>query len=493
MKKVLSILLTLMILLSAFAVLTASAEETGAWEIDVPQVRIVTDDGNGLQLKKADGYVSATMTVTDTNGNPVGGAGEVKIRGNSTMNLEKKSYTFKFTKKQDILGMGKAKKWALAANMFDPTLLRNYTAVDTARELGLEYTSEKQIVELWVDGSFRGCYLLIEPIEEGKTRVDIDIESNDGKNDFIIEREYNHVDEGVTYFRSNNVRFACKEPDEPNEEQLAYIQSTVDEVFDALKSGDRETIEKKIDIDSFAKYYLLNEFTKTVDFDYSSVFFYYRDGKLYAGPAWDYDLAMGNQDINASSNYAAANQTDDLYCTAKHFYNWLCRCEWFFDAVRQIYLEHSDYLNNIGAENGLIDTLYNTHKAAIDRNFQVAGWHTYAYYTNFNKRPSSVYTENLAYFKSWCSARAAWLNGYFTEDVAECVVGDSNGSGELDILDATFIQRELVGLATQSDLLLESDADCDGEVCILDATRVQRKLADLHAPYAGESIWVKAS
>ena len=26
----------------------------------------------------------------------------------------------------------------------------------------------------------------------------------------------------------------------------------------------------------------------------SSVFFYYKDGKLYAGPAWDYDLSAGN-------------------------------------------------------------------------------------------------------------------------------------------------------------------------------------------------------
>ena len=71
-------------------------------------------------------------------------------------------------------------------------------------------------------------------------------------------------------------------------------------------------------------------------------------------------------------------------------------------------------------------------------------------------------------------------------------IGDADGDGLLDILDATLIQRALVGL----DIVLEdadrywcggmdgawkrySDADGDGSITILDATRIQRTLAGL--------------
>ena len=74
--------------------------------------------------------------------------------------------------------MGKGKKWVLLANAFDPTLMRNYLAFDTARELGFAYVPGQKITELWIDGAFRGCYTLMTPVQEGKDRVDIDIESS---------------------------------------------------------------------------------------------------------------------------------------------------------------------------------------------------------------------------------------------------------------------------------------------------------------------------
>ena len=490
-KRILALILCITLVTAVFTCYGASAAEIGepeavgetqpAEEILVPQIRIVTTDNVGLSLKKADDYVEASMTVTGTDGTVLSGAGQVKIRGNSTSALNKKSYTFKYDAKKDVLGMGKAKKWALVANAFDPTLLRNYVAIEAAAQLGLEYTSEHRIVEVWMDGSFRGCYTLIEPIQEGKTRVDIDIESNGGMNDFLIEREYNHVDAGVVYFTSNGVRFACKDPDEPSESQLAYIKATMNEIISTLKTGTREKIKEMVDIPSFARYYLLNEFVKDVDVDYSSVFFYYKSGKLYAGPAWDYDLALGNEDAAASANYARANAVDGLYCNDRHLFRWLCSRDWFFDEVRQVYLEYSDVLDSIGAEGGLIDSLYSTYKTVIDRNFSEAKWRM-TYYANLNKRPLSTYQANLDYFKSWCSDRAAWLKGYFTEDLTGYLLGDSDLSGDVGILDATAIQRTLASLSVSAFDTIAADTDGDGTVSILDATIIQRWLAAIATP-----------
>lgn len=57
--------------------------------------------------------------------------------------------------------------------------------------------------------------------------------------------------------------------------------------------------------------------------------------------------------------------------------------------------------------------------------------------------------------------------------------GDANGDGEVDILDATHIQRWLVGLDKPTSGIIEvlGDADGDGSTSILDATCIQRYLA----------------
>ncbi len=308
MRKIISLFLcaVCIVTLAAVSRTTTLAAETA----EVPKLYITTDNGSGLSLQKEDGYTDAHIKVTDNGESVADESVVVKVRGNSTAMARKKSFTFKFSKKRDLLGMGKGKKWALLANPFDPTLLRNYVMFDFADELGLEYTSRQKIVELWLDGSFRGCYTLMEPVQDGKDRVDIDVEGN---KDFLLEYERLRTDEGTSYITSKGgLRFGVSAPDEPDDEQLEYITNTVNRLTDVMASGDREAIENAIDVPSFAKFYVLNEFAKTNDFNFSSVFFYYKDGKLYAGPPWDYDLSMGNVNKDFSSNSASAFKTDGL-------------------------------------------------------------------------------------------------------------------------------------------------------------------------------------
>ena len=62
------------------------------------------------------------------------------------------------------------------------------------------------------------------------------------------------------------------------------------------------------------------------------------------------------------------------------------------------------------------------------------------------------------------------------EDV---MIGDADLDGEVTILDATTIQRHLVGLPVENFSEAAADADGDGEVTILDATTIQRYLVGL--------------
>jgi diketogulonate reductase-like aldo/keto reductase len=58
--------------------------------------------------------------------------------------------------------------------------------------------------------------------------------------------------------------------------------------------------------------------------------------------------------------------------------------------------------------------------------------------------------------------------------------GDADGNGELDIIDATVIQRYLVGLPTSAPINMQAAiVSGDDELSIIDATWIQRKLASI--------------
>lgn len=480
MKKALSLLTILALCFCGvrFAVAAAAlpARAVGVSSVTVPKIEVSTAAGNGASLQKADGYVDAQIKITDTDGSELGGTVQFKVRGNSTAleSVQKKSFNFKFSKKTEVLGMGKGKKWVMLANAFDPTLLRNYTAMELARELELPYTSQQRFVELWLDGAYHGCYVVCEPVQEGKDRVDIDIESNEGKKDFLIEYEATRVEDDVTYFTVNGLRFSVTEPEEPTDDQLDYITQVMTDITQTLITGDETAVRGKIDVPSFAAYYLLNEFNKTADFGYSSVFFFYQDGRLYAGPAWDYDLALGNLNPElASASAKAASRTSDIYQNQRNVYRWLCRQEWFQQEIRDVYRAHYDFIARIGADGGFLDTMRARYADVIARNF--TRWSVKRHWLNYQRRPDNTYDENYRYFKNWCAERNAWLAGYY--DVPGSVIlGDVDGDRKVTILDATAIQRRLASFSTSVYEEAAADADGSGEVDILDATVIQRWL-----------------
>ena len=123
-----------------------------------------------------DAYVQAAVRIVDPNGRFAeidDGEATVKVRGNSTSSGAKKPYNIKLSSKKDVLGMGRAKKWCLLANLYDKTMLRNKLSYDFAAEIGMDYVSSCEFAELYLNGVYRGCYLLTEAVEIGETRVDL--------------------------------------------------------------------------------------------------------------------------------------------------------------------------------------------------------------------------------------------------------------------------------------------------------------------------------
>ncbi len=81
------------------------------------------------------------------------------------------------------------------------------------------------------------------------------------------------------------------------DESLEKFGKEFEEFERAVKKGDYEKITELVDVDSFAEYFLLNEFAGNPDGFFTSFFMYKNDDDdlIHAGPVWDFDAAFGNK------------------------------------------------------------------------------------------------------------------------------------------------------------------------------------------------------
>ena len=94
-----------------------------------------------------------------------------------------------------------------------------------------------------------------------------------------------------------------KSPEYASKGEIEYISKYYQDFEDAVitENGKNEAgkhYSEYIDVDSFAEYYAFNEWTSNMDCGLTSTYLYKPvNDVLYAGPVWDYDIALGNNDI----------------------------------------------------------------------------------------------------------------------------------------------------------------------------------------------------
>lgn len=272
---------------------------------------------------------------------------QIKGRGNSTWEMEKKPYNIKLDEKANLFGMGKSKKWSLIANHGDASLIRNVLAYEAAKRAGMDYTPLFTPVDLYINGNYEGSYLLTTRIEVDKTRIniqnledaneeanpDVDIEAlprggaygkyagllentmkwieipNDPEDitgGYVIEMELanRYADEVSGFVTSRSQPFTMKSPEYASKAQMEYISSYYQKVEDAIfDSVDMSELDEILDVESMSQMYLINEWCSNMDASLTSTYFYKPVGEpLHAGPVWDFDIAFGNNDAGRFGN-----------------------------------------------------------------------------------------------------------------------------------------------------------------------------------------------
>lgn len=225
----------------------------------------------------------------------------LKGRGNFQWGMAKKPYTIKLAKDTGLLGMKEGRKWNILAGYIDKTFLRDYLTFSLAKTAGLEHTPDCRFIDVFLNGVYNGHYLLTESIQIGENRIDID---KNTEAIFEIEAVYRHGDH--TYcieMIDDYIHVMYKKPDEEDLdaeirlENLRKFKEFFYKLDKSLSEGYDE-YSKYIDVESFVNWYIVNEFCKNYDSNFtSSCYCYLKDGKIYMGPVWDYHTCYGSQDV----------------------------------------------------------------------------------------------------------------------------------------------------------------------------------------------------
>ena len=274
------------------------------------RVIITTPNGVGI-TSKTEWVKGSTIRIIDKDGNEdLNATTSIRGRGNTTWTYPKKPYALKLDSKSEILGMPKHKRWVLLANWMDRTLLRNDIAYEMARRV-MAWAPRGEFVELYLNGVHQGNYYLCEHIKVDKNRVNIaELDEDTDFSDpsqitggYILEfDEYGEYDEPNFFFTAVlGHPVAVKEPDEEVLTSLAhpgflYIQNytnNIEQILEADKGvcARWSEVEALIDVKSYIDWWLVHELTGNRDPNQPKSCYMYkeRDGKLFAGPVWDFD------------------------------------------------------------------------------------------------------------------------------------------------------------------------------------------------------------
>ena len=434
----------------------------------IPSVYITTESGSLKKIhrdkaNKEPGFI--VMHDADNRDIYRGSLKHFKMRGNSSVNYKKKNYAIKLEAGANLLGMGKAKKWALLGNYLDKSFIRNQMNFDTARYVGLGYTPDCRQTALYINNEYMGLYLLTEKIEIDDDRVDIrNLEKETEKlnsealssypmsgsrfnalgnfkaveipkdpdditGGYILEFEHmrsGYDAEPSAYCTKHGMMLIIHAPEYCSTAQAKYIsgimQSFENAIFakNGIDPGTGKHYSEIVDMDSLVNKYLINEVTKNYDANMSSEYYYKPEDsvstKVFAGPVWDLDNTYG--DYSRGNNRAVLNPETMLASNkGSQDYWWpaLYRQPDFYQAVVARYHERFvpalEILLGLREESDTLKSI-ETYASAIRESAAME----YVLYPELKQKRNQVQTgsnpdENVQYLKDYITKRMAFLSG----------------------------------------------------------------------------------
>lgn len=316
-------------------------------------------------------------TMTDNDVSAALKLSQVKGRGNSswgasTVLFGKYAYNMKLDSATALFDLPKSKSFCLLANNADESMLRNAFIYQLADNIGLYDSPEFRFVDIYDNGEYMGQYLITEKVDVADINKlvcgnSIDDLNEDAGAEFYEDKEYwkrendigyaeisngvdldnnadfvnkyqttgtyllefeipKRVDAEVSFFKSNQGQdVVLKSPEFATKGEVEFIKNKFNEMENLVyNNASLEELNKVMDLDSFAKMYLIQEFSSNLDAAATSYYITYNcaEGRFVASPVWDYDWALGQYETN---NYNAKHDVDGDFLYTQNADGWFAK------------------------------------------------------------------------------------------------------------------------------------------------------------------------
>ncbi|MEY4308161.1 MAG: hypothetical protein RL422_364 [Bacteroidota bacterium] len=341
-------------------------------------------------------------------------------------------------KNLSLVQMPEESDWVLNASYNDRSFMRDFIAQNVAGRLGLLHSNAK-FVELIINDEYRGVYVLMEKVKQGKNRVPIsDLYPTENAGDDVTGGYLLKIDKTSgspsTSWKSNytsgisatqKCEFQIEYPQYGiiTQQQLIYIRDYINNWEKKLMTEDmndpKASFRDYMDVSSFVNYFILNEVTRNVD-GYRLSTYLYKDkeslgGKIKMGPAWDFNIAFGNADYlngwktdgfvyKAMENDGGKND----YWQVPFWWNKLIQDASFRKALATRWKTVRSSFLNTNTLFATIDSAQVALKDPLTRNFQKYPLMGKKIWPNYYV--GATLSDEVNWLKNWIQGRLVWLD-----------------------------------------------------------------------------------
>ena len=442
------------------------------WISKLPVLYVDTEGGKPIVSKED--YVTASCRIQGNADFEQQYAGEVEIRGRgqtSWATYPQKPYKLKLDKKTKLFGFGKSKHWVLISNFNDKSCLRNYTASQLAKELGV-LGMNMTWVDVVLNGEVKGCYMLSQHIRVDKHSVNIfdwegeaedvadslfavvkdadALEETDKKllekameqnlawiTDGMVtfkEKTYNLLDyglkkayditegylfegtdktNGISFFETpQTVQIEVCRPEytSTNSTMFSYVKDlwkNFEAEYCQVPPQEGKNFSKYADMESMVGLWLVNEIMGQDDQHNSRYSYIPGDKKLHFGPVWDFDHGGGSWSVTTFTDIFYTLYRDKRYAYYRKWFPDPWLCQMAYDAYWSV---ARPFIMEYISEGSEMDAKYAHFAEAGRTNDTLWGSHPRPQDPN---TPPRTTAEDVEIFRAFLSGHINWLDQQF--------------------------------------------------------------------------------
>lgn len=414
-----------------------SAQSTAQEQRQPGELPVLRIDTQGERIYK-ESTTWADVSIEEQSGgkNAFETLATVKLRGNSSYYIfDKRQYRLKLYKSQTndrdygLFGMGEHSEWVLYGPFLDRSLVRNKLVYDLSREI-MDWAPDSRYCEVYVNGEYQGVYLAVEPVTNGKARLNLyEFGLLTGETAYVLKRDRSGTEENVINDygtregkTDNELSVVYPSASKLTQNQMSWIEKDISAFEKNLYSDGFKDAARGyaayIDVDSFVDYYLINELAMIPDATHLSTYVYKNIGGKLKLAVWDFN--------NGFDNYPWTDyETDRFFVVDGNWYDRLVQDRAFVDKIVARYRELRQGQWSDEELLARIDGYVEALGDAPQRNFEVWG---YTFEEDLlskdeqgNSRDPESFEDAVGDLKACLQERTAFLDANIDQLYTYCV------------------------------------------------------------------------